>query len=90
MSPSGYRGNIAKDRILVFRIGVMTVVSGIITKVVPHVVEGLTGFLFVQTTGAVIALGILLVHRESRDWNMRSEWLAIVPGMILAVVPSIF
>jgi hypothetical protein len=68
----------------------MTVVSGLITKVVPVVVESMTEFLVVQTTGAVIALGILLVHTGSRDWNSGTEWPAIVAGVILAVVPSVF
>jgi hypothetical protein len=85
----GYRFG-SKDRILVFRIGVMTVVSGLITKVVPVVVDGMTEFLVIQTTGAVIALGILLVHTGSRDWNTGTEWPAIVAGVILAVVPSLF
>lgn len=80
----------SKDRILLFRIGVMTVVTAIITKVVPIVVEGLTQFLIIQTTGAVIALGIMLVHTGSKDWNPGTEWPAIVAGVILAVVPSLF
>jgi len=80
----------SKDRILLFRIGVMTVVSGLITKIVPVVVESSTEFLIVQTTGAVIALGIVLVHTESSDWNPGTEWPAIVAGVILAVVPSVF
>ena len=80
----------SKDRVLLFRIGVMTVVSGIITQVVPVMVEGLTEFLIVQTTGAVIALGIMLVHTGSRDWNPGTEWPAIAAGTIFAVVPSVF
>jgi len=80
----------SKDRILLFRIGVMTVISGIITKIVPPVLESATQYFIIQTTGAVIALGILLVHTGSRDWNKATEWPAIVAGAILAVMPSIF
>lgn len=79
----------SKDRTLLFRIGVMSVVSGIITKVVPAVLEHATEYLVIQTGGAVITLGILLVHRGSRNWNARTEWPAIVAGMILAIVPSL-
>jgi len=79
----------SKDRTLFFRIGAMTVVSGIITKVVPTVLESTTEYLVIQTTGTVIALGILLVHESSSDWNARTEWPAIVAGFILAIAPSI-
>lgn len=79
----------SKDRTLFFRVGVMTVVSGIITKVVPAILEHATEYLVIQTGGAVITLGILLVHRGSRDWNARTEWPAIVAGTILAIAPSL-
>lgn len=79
----------SKDRTLLFRIGVMTVVSGVITKVVPSFLESTTEFLFVQTGGAVLVLGIVLVHVGSSDWNVRTEWPAIVSGVILALVPSL-
>lgn len=79
----------SKDRTLFFRIGVMTVLPGIITKVVPHIVEHVTEFLVIQTAGAVIVLGILLVHQESSDWNVGTEWPALVAGAILATAPSL-
>ena len=79
----------SKDRTLVFRIGVMTVVSGIITKIVPVFLENATEYLVIQTLGAVIALGILLVHQGSSDWNARTEWPAIVAGIVLALAPSL-
>jgi len=79
----------SKDRILLFRIGVMTIFSGFITVIVPPIVESATQFLVIQTFGAIIVLGIMLVHMSSRDWNTATEWPAIVAGMILAIVPSI-
>jgi len=79
----------SKDRTLFSRIGAMTVVSGIITKVVPTILENATEYLVIQTAGAMIALGILLVHKSSSDWNARTEWPAIVAGFILAITPSI-
>ncbi len=79
----------SKDRILLFRIGVMTIISGLITMVIPPIMEHLTNFLVIQTSGAVIALGILLVHASSRDWNKATEWPAILAGIILAIVPSV-
>jgi uncharacterized membrane protein HdeD (DUF308 family) len=80
----------SKDRTLFFRVGAMTVISAILTKVVPPVLESATEFLVVQTTAAVIVLGILLVHQGSSDWNKRTEWPAIIAGVILALVPSVF
>lgn len=79
----------SKDRTLFFRIGVMTVVSGIITKVVPPSLVHATEYLVTQTLGAVIALGILLVHQGSSKWNTRTEWPAIIAGAVLAIVPSL-
>lgn len=79
----------SKDRTLFFRIGVMTVVSGMITKIAPTILESATEYLVIQTTGAVIALGILLVHRNSSDWNPRTEWPAIVAGFNLAITLSV-
>lgn len=79
----------SKDRTLFFRIGVMTVISGIITKAVPLVIESVTEYLVVQTTGVVILLGIVLVHEGSRDWNLETEWPAMAAGTILALAPSI-
>jgi len=79
----------SKDRTLLFRVGIMTVVSGIITVVVPTVLRAVTEFLIIQTTGAVILLGIVLIHVEIRDWNARTEWPAIVAGGLLAIAPSL-
>jgi len=79
----------SKDRTLIFRIGVMTVVSGVITKVVPTFLENATEFLILQTAGAVLVLGILLVHVGSSDWKIRTEWPAIAAGVIFALAPSI-
>jgi len=79
----------SKDQTLLFRVGAMTLVSGVITKVVPPLLENATEFLFIQTTGAVIALGILLVHIGSSDWNPLTEWPAITAGTLLAIVPSL-
>ncbi|CQH61621.1 uncharacterized protein HHUB_3502 [Halobacterium hubeiense] len=79
----------SKDRTLFFRIGVMTVVSGIITKVIPSVLERATEYFVIQTAGAVIALGIFLIHQGSRNWNIQTEWPAIVAGAILAIAPSL-
>lgn len=79
----------SKDRTLFVRIGVMTVFSGILTKVVPLMLARVTDYLVIQTTGAVIVLGILLVHESSTDWNRRTEWPAIVAGALIALVPSI-
>jgi hypothetical protein len=67
----------------------MTVVSGMITKIAPTILESATEYLVIQTTGAVIALGILLVHRNSSDWNPRTEWPAIVAGFNLAITLSV-
>ncbi|AWB28362.1 hypothetical protein [Halococcoides cellulosivorans] len=80
----------SKDRTLLFRVGIMTVVSGIITIVVPTVLRAVTELLVIQTTGAVILLGIVLIHMEIRDWNARTEWPAIVAGGVLAIAPSLF
>ncbi|WP_076147125.1 hypothetical protein [Natrinema saccharevitans] len=80
----------SKDRTLLFRIGVMTLASGVLTKIVPPALENVTEYLVVQTTGAIIALGILLVHEGTSDWNTRTEWPAIAAGIILAFVPSLF
>ncbi|ACV12076.1 hypothetical protein Huta_1907 [Halorhabdus utahensis DSM 12940] len=79
----------SKDQTLLFRVGIMTVVSGIITMVVPTVLRAVTEFLIIQTTGAVILLGIVLIHVEIRDWNAKTEWPAIVAGGLLAIVPSL-
>jgi cadmium resistance protein CadD (predicted permease) len=79
----------SKDRTLFFRIGVMTAISGFITKIVPPVLRNSTEFLVIQTTGAVIALGILLIHEELSGWNLRTELPALVAGGVLAVAPSV-
>ncbi|MBX0288729.1 hypothetical protein EGH22_20575 [Halomicroarcula sp. F28] len=79
----------SKDRTLVFRIGVMTLVSGMITKVVPPSLEGLSDYLVLQSLGLIIAAGILLVHQRSSDWNWETEWPAIVGGGLLAFSPSL-
>jgi hypothetical protein len=78
-----------KDRTLVVRIGLMTLVSGVITKGVPPMLASVTEYLVVQTLGAIVVLGILLVHRESRAWNPWTEWPAIAAGAILAIGPSL-
>jgi hypothetical protein len=79
----------SKDRTLVFRVGLMTIVSAIITKVVPAVLENVTEYLVIQTIGAVLALGIMLVHTGSSNWKAQTEWPAIVAGTVVAVLPSI-
>lgn len=79
----------SKDRTLFFRIGIMTAVSGVITKVVPPVLRTSTDYLTLQSAGAIITLGILLVHTGSSDWNPETEWPAIVGGILLAISPSI-
>lgn len=79
----------SKDRTLFFRIGVMTAVSGIITQVVPPVLESSTEYITIQSFGAIIVLGILLIHIESSNWNPETEWPAIVAGILLATSPSL-
>lgn len=79
----------SKDRTLIFRIGVMTVVSGMITNVVPPLLEDTTEFPILQTAGAVLVLGIGLVHVGSSDWKVGTEWPAIAAGAILALAPSL-
>lgn len=78
-----------KDRILAVRIGVMTVLSVIITRSVPTLIEAHTEFLVVQTSGAIVALGILLVHKGSSNWNLRTEWPGVLAGILLAIGPSL-
>lgn len=78
----------SKDRTLVGRLLMMTVVSGIITKVVPSLLRG-ADFVVLRAAGALLALGILLVHQSSSDWNWETEWPAIVAGVLLAVAPSL-
>ncbi|GAB3040041.1 hypothetical protein [Natronobiforma cellulositropha] len=73
----------SKDRTLFFRIGVMTMISGIITKIVPPLLENSTEYLVLQTAGAVVVLGILLIHQGISDWNVRTEWPAIAAGTAL-------
>jgi len=79
----------SKDRTLFFRVGVMTAVSGVMTKVIPPVLRAHTEYLTLQSAGAVITLGIMLVHTGSSDWNPETEWPAIVAGTLLAISPSI-
>jgi hypothetical protein len=79
----------SKDRTLVFRIGVMTLVSGFVTMIVPSALEEVSEYLIVQAFGSIIALGILLVHTGSSDWNWETEWPAVVGGGMLAVAPSL-
>ena len=79
----------SKDRTLMFRIGAMTIVSGFITKVLPPVIRNSTEYLTIQTMGAIVALGMLLVHKGSPDWNVRTEWPAVVGGTIIAISPSV-
>lgn len=78
-----------KDRALGFRIGAMTAVSAIVTVAVPRFVEAATEYLVIQTFGAVIVLGILLVHLGSPEWDPLTEWPALTAGVMLAVAPSV-
>lgn len=75
-----------KDRTLAGRLLMMTAVSGIITKIVPSTLRGADYFIL-QSTGALVVLGIFLVHRGSSDWNWETEWPAIAGGLILAIAP---
>lgn len=79
----------SKDRTFFFRVVVMTLVSGIITKFVPFFLNRATEYPIIQTVGAVITSGILLVHQGSSDWNARTEWPGILAGLILAMAPSL-
>lgn len=78
-----------KDTTLGYRVGVMTAVSAIVTIVVPIIIKKFTEYLVIQTFGAVILLGILLVHEGSSEWNRSTEWPALVAGGLLAVAPSL-
>lgn len=79
----------SKDKTLVARVGVMTVVSAVVTVIVPSAVRNLTEYLVIQTFGGVILLGILLVHVGSSDWNPSTEWPALLAGALLALAPSV-
>lgn len=78
----------SKDRTLVFRIGVMTGISAVITLLVPSFIRDFTEYLVIQSTGGLILLGILLVHEGSSDWNRSTELPAILAGALLALAPS--
>jgi hypothetical protein len=78
-----------RDRTLLVRVGVMTVVSAVINILVPSLVRGFTQYIVIQTTGAVIVLGILLVHQGSKEWNPMTEWPALLSGTLLAIAPSL-
>lgn len=78
-----------KDQALLFRVGVMTVVSAGVTIAVPRLVEGATEYLVIQTIGAIIVLGIILVHLGTPEWDPWTEWPALVAGGLLAVIPSV-
>jgi hypothetical protein len=79
----------SKDHILLVRVGFMTAISAIVTQIVPPLLEGITEYLVIQTAGATLLLGILLVHRGSRNWNPLTEWPALLAGLLLAVTPTI-
>ncbi|AWB28442.1 hypothetical protein [Halococcoides cellulosivorans] len=79
----------SKDKTLVARVGIMTGVSAVITLAVPNVVRTAAEYLVIQTVGAVIVLGILLVHESSSDWNPKTELPGLVAGLLLAVAPTV-
>lgn len=79
----------SKDRILVFRVGVMTVASGVVTIAVPALIEQSAAYPTVQMVAAALTLGIVLVHCSSGNWKLRTEWPAVVGGMILTLGPSV-
>lgn len=78
----------SKDRTLVVRVGVMTVVAGAVTHLVPSMLVRVTEYPVLQLTGALVTLGIVLVHMGSTDWNPSTEWPALLAGAILALVPG--
>jgi len=79
----------SKDKTLAARVGIMTGVSAVITLAVPSAVRSVAEYLVIQTVGAVIVLGILLVHESSSDWNPETEWPALAAGVLLAAAPTV-
>ena len=79
----------SKDRTLLVRVGVMTGVVAVITHLVPSIVGQATTYPVLQTTGAIISLGIIMIHLGSTDWNPSTEWPALLAGAILALAPSL-
>lgn len=80
----------SKDWTYVYRIGFMTLVAALVTVVVPALLETYTEYLAVQSVSATVAFGILLIHHEIKNWKPETEWPAIVAGVLMAIVPSIF
>jgi len=79
----------SKDRILLFRVGVMTVLSGIVTIAFPELVNQYAVYPTVQMLAAIFPLGISLVHTGTRNWNIGTEWPAVLGGTMLAIAPTV-
>lgn len=79
----------SKDKILLARVGMMTVISATVTILAPSMIRSLAEYFVIQTAGATILLGIVLVHLGSSKWNPSTEWPALLAGGLLALAPSI-
>lgn len=79
----------SKDRILWTRIAMMTVVAAVVNYLVPIAINTIAVYPIIQTAGAVITLGILLVHENSSDWNRSTEWPGLIGGAVLAAAPTL-
>lgn len=76
-----------KETAFLMKIGVMTLVGIVIGLVIPQIVETHADYVVIQTGGAVILFGYILIHMEIRNWKLMNEFPVLLAGLLLIYVP---